>query len=268
MFAKAQPLAVAGTHLGDLALCPAEPDGFLPADARIIDALTAPVALIVHADRLNQELRAARQQTVDASAAERARIRNDLHDGLGPSLSGVALGLEAVQASVTGHSATLEELVRRLRSEVGHAVEEVRRVIDALRPSALDLHSLVPALRERALALTLAAGGRLQIAVEAPDDVPTLPEPVETAAFRIVDEALTNVVKHAGATRCRVRLSFGTVLTLEVHDDGRGMHPDRESDGRVGLLSMRRRAEQLNGSFHIVSRRRANTVRAELPLDT
>lgn len=260
-------LTVAGAHVADLALCPADPDGFLPADARIVEALTAPVALIVHADRLNQELRAARQQAVDASAAERARIRNDLHDGLGPSLSGVALGLEAVQASVTGHSSTLEELVHRLRSEVGRAVEEVRRVIDALRPSALDLHSLVPALRERALALTLAAGGRLRIEVEAPDDVPTLPEPVETAAFRIVDEALTNVVKHAGATRCLVRLSFGTVLTLEVQDDGRGLHPERENDGRIGLVSMRRRAEELNGSFRIVSRRRGNTVSVELPLD-
>ncbi|MEV0521972.1 sensor histidine kinase [Streptomyces sp. NPDC050439] len=262
-----RPLIVAGTRIADLALCPADPDGFPPADARMIEALTAPVALIVHTDRLNRELRAARRHAMDVSAAERARLREDLHDGLGPSLSGVALGLEAVQTSVSGQASSLEELVRRLRDEVGRAVEEVRRVIDALRPSALDLHGLVPALRERALVLTLATGGDLQIDVEAPDTVPPLPDPVEYAAFRIAEEALANVVKHAAATHCLVRLTFGKVLTLEVHDDGRGLHPDRMREGRVGLASMRRRAEELNGTFHISARRRGNTVHVELPVD-
>lgn len=262
------PLAIGGAHVADLAVCPAEADGFLPADARIVDALTVPVALIVHAERLNQELLAARQNAVDAAAAERARIRRDLHDGLGPSLSGVALGLEAVQTSVAGRSAQLDDLVDRLRSEVGHAVEDIRRIIDALRPSALDLHGLVPALRERAVSLTQATGRRLQVAVEAPDDVPALPEPVETAAFRITDEALTNVVKHAGATHCLVRLSFGAVLTLEVHDDGHALQTFRAGADRVGLASMRRRAEELGGSFRIVGGDQGNTVFVELPLDT
>lgn len=222
-----RPLTVAGAHVADLAICPADREGFPAADARVVDALTAPVALIVHTQHLNRELQAARQRAADASSAERARIRNDLHDGLGPSLAGVALGLEAVEASATGHSAAMEELVCRLRSEVARAVDDVRRVIDALRPVAQ----------------------------------------VETAAFRIADEALTNVIKHAGALHCRVRLSFGAALTLEVLDDGRGLHPARPREGRVGLVSMRRRAEELGGSFRIVHGGRGHTVLVELPLD-
>ncbi|MCX5001171.1 sensor histidine kinase [Streptomyces sp. NBC_00638] len=265
--AKVQPLLVAGTHVADLAVTPADRAGLSPADARVLEALTAPVALIVHAHDLNRQLEAARQRAAQASTAERTRIRNDLHDGLGPALSGVALGLEAVEASIAGQDVTLEELVTRLRSEVTRAVDDVRRVINALRPAALDRDSLVPALRERADTLMRATAARLQITVEAPEDAPALTEAVETTAFRIADEALTNVLKHADATHCRVRLSFGATLTLEITDDGHGRHSARPRPGRVGVDSMRRRAEELGGSFRTVRCKRGHTVRVELPLD-
>ncbi|HET6353463.1 sensor histidine kinase [Streptomyces sp.] len=261
-----RPLTVAGAHVADLAICPAERDGLAATDARIVDALTAPVALIVHTQHLNRELQAARRRAADASSAERARIRHDLHDGLGPSLAGVALGLEAVETSVAGHSADLDVLVRRLRTEVAAAIDDIRRVIDALCPVALDLHSLVAALRERADILTRTTGGRPRVTVEAPDDAPVLPEQVETAVYRIADEALTNVVKHAGASHCRVRLTFGADLVLEVLDDGRGPYPARSRDGGVGLVSMRRRAEELGGSFRIVHSRQGHRVYVRLPL--
>ncbi|MGW6732327.1 sensor histidine kinase [Streptomyces sp. NPDC055013] len=262
-----RPLTVDGTHVADLTICSDHPEGFPPADAGILDALAAPVALIVHTEQLNRELRAARLRAAEASAAERTRIRNDLHDGLGPSLSGVALGLEAMEISVAGRSAALEERVRRLRSEVRHAVEDVRRIIDALRPAALDLHSLVPALRERALSVTLATDQRLQITVESPDDVPALPERVETAAFRIVDEALTNVVKHARASHCRIHVSVGQVLELKVLDDGTALTRAQARKDGVGLVSMRRRAEELGGTFRVIRSGQGHTVVVELPLD-
>ncbi|MGW7042203.1 sensor histidine kinase [Streptomyces avermitilis] len=262
-----RPLVIAGRHLADLVVCPAERDGFVPIDAQIIDALAAPVALIVHAERLNHELRAARERAVDAATAERTRIRNDLHDGLGPSLSGVALGLEAVQASMTGESSRMEELVRRLRIEVGRAVDDVRSIIEDLRPAVLDLHGLVFALRERAAALTESTGGRLVVTVESPDELPRLSGATETAAHRIAEEALTNVVKHADATRCVVRLGADSVLTLEVRDNGRTSPSPTASSGGVGLASMRRRTEQLGGTFQLVSDEWGHLVSVQLPLD-
>ncbi|MER5383007.1 sensor histidine kinase [Streptomyces sp. NPDC002688] len=265
--AEVQPLLVAGTHIADLAVTPADRAGLSPADARVLEALTAPVALIVHTHDLNRQLEAARRRAAEASTAERTRIRNDLHDGLGPALSGVALGLEAVESSIAGQDTPLEDLVTRLRSEVTRAVDDVRRVINALRPAALDRNSLVPALRERADTLMRATAARPQITVEAPADAPALAEVVETTAFRIADEALTNVLKHADATHCRVRLSFGATLTLEITDDGRGRHPARPRPGRVGVDSMRRRAEELGGSFRTVRGKQGHTVRVELPLD-
>lgn len=98
--AVVRPLTLARTHLADLVVRPADEDGLTAADAQIVDALTVPVSLIVHAQRLNVELVAARKRAVGAALAERDRIRHDLHDGLGPSLSGVALGLQAVLEAV------------------------------------------------------------------------------------------------------------------------------------------------------------------------
>ena len=298
-----RPLTIARTHLADLVVCPADEDGLTAADAQIVDALTVPVSLIVHAQRLNVELVAARERAVGAALAERDRIRHDLHDGLGPSLSGVALGLEAVLEAVrTARTARMtrttrtsgadgdvapgtadvnrqvEELVGRLRAEVGRAVEDVRRIIDALRPSALERQDLVSALQERAAAITDRTGRRLTITVEATAPFPQLPLPVETAAYRIADEALTNVVRHARATRCVVSLSTSAdsstststdaALTVEVRDNGRGpSSPSRGNDG-VGLVSMRRRAEELGGTFRITADVTGNTVTAQLPLNT
>ncbi|WP_327723327.1 sensor histidine kinase [Streptomyces europaeiscabiei] len=128
------------------------------------------------------------------------------------------------------------------------------------------------ALQERATSITDRTGRRPTITVEATDPFPQLPLPAETAAYRIADEALTNVVRHAQATRCVVRLSTntgtGAVLTVEVHDNGRGPTAPCRGNGGVGLVSMRRRAEELGGTLRIAVDDTGNTVTAQLPLNT
>lgn len=264
--AVSYPLAVAGEQLGQLVVCPAAGEMSLsPADGRIIETLVMPVAVVAHAVRLAQRLGAAHEQAVSATEAERERIRRDLHDGLGPSLSGVALGLEAVETALPGDPSLAATLTTRMRHEVQVAVGEVRRIIDALRPAALDEVGLVAALQDRADTVTARSAG-LIVTVEAPDPMPALPPGVELAAFRIADEAITNVVSHARAARCVVRVSVGDQVTISVSDDGVGLPERTRADG-VGLASMQRRAADLCGVVSITAGPLGGTtVAATLPL--
>ncbi len=260
------PIRVGGHPLGELVLAVPRGERTLPhPDRRLVDALLPLVALVVHASRLNAEVETARQRAVLTGLAERDRIRRDLHDGLGPSLSGVALGLEAAQTALsTGDHATAAGLTDRLRREVHAAVEEVRRINDGLRPSALDKHGQIMALRQRAEAVTVRSGGRLRVDIDAPDFLPPLPGDVEQAAYRIADEALTNVVRHSQASSCILRITSGEDLTVEIVDDGRGL--PEQVPGGVGLASMRARAEALGGSLHL-DNGHGTRVAAHLPLD-
>jgi signal transduction histidine kinase len=222
------------------------------ASRRLLEALGVQVAAVIRAVDLGEELQAARDRTVTAALAERERLRHDLHDGLGPSLTGIALGLEAVESSVDTDPQRAEALVARLRTEVGLAVEDVRRILDGLRPPALDELGLTGALRQRAAVLTDRAGGRLVVRVDAPDSLPALEPATEMAAFRIADEALTNTLRHSGASEVVISLAVeeGT-LHVDVSDDGCGL-PDVPRQG-VGLESMQRRAESLGGSLAVTS---------------
>jgi signal transduction histidine kinase len=143
-------------------------------------------------------------------------------------------------------------------------VSDVRRLVYELRPPALDALGLLAALRAHANHHT---DGGIRIMVEAPDALPLLPAAVEVAAYRIVMEALNNVVRHADARNCEVHLSLEDepeALNLEVSDDGRGMGEDHRSG--VGLSSMRERAEELGGSCVVESAPSGGTrVKAQLP---
>jgi signal transduction histidine kinase len=258
-------LRFGGQPLGELLLATRSGERRLPTpDRRLVDALLPQVAFVVYVSRLNADLEAARERAVLTGLAERDRIRRDLHDGLGPSLSGVALGLEAAETALrSADQATATALTTRLRREVQAAVEEVRRIIDGLRPPVLDKLGLVTALRQRAESVTLRSGGRLQVRIDAPDSLPPLSNEVEQAAYRIADEALTNVVRHSGATSCVLRIRPGDELILEVVDDGCGI-PTTPRPG-VGLESMRARAEALGGSLQL-DNGDGTRVAAHLPL--
>jgi signal transduction histidine kinase len=222
------------------------------------------IAAVVQSTALAADLASERNRVVEATQSERARLRQELHDGLGPSLTGIGLGLEAAQASPLAGEPRTSDLLSRLRVEVASSLEEIRRIIDDLRPTVLDDHDLLSALRERGERVTSAAG--VTVAVDAPQSLPDLPPEVETAAFRIADEALTNVVRHSGASTCTVHVSVGDMLRLVVSDDGVGVGNGRA--GGVGLASMRQRAERIGGAFSVSPTLSGGGTRivAELPL--
>ena len=182
-----------------------EESSLAAADHALLALLAPQVALIMLAARLNTDLEVARNHAVDAARQEKARLRRDLHDGLGPSLAGVALGLKAVEVMLQADPERTGQLLLRLRQEVQSATGEVRRILDDLRPESLDALGLVAALRERANALCQQTGGALVVRVDAPAELATLPPEIETAAYEIGVKALTNVARHSGARTCVVQ---------------------------------------------------------------
>jgi len=261
--AERLPLRMGGRALGELRIArrtPGEP--YTNGDRRLLSALAPQVAVVVRALELAEALEAERDLVVAATSRERDRLRRDLHDGLGPSLSGVGLGLQALQdlRAADDHAAA-NALLGRIRDEVTTAVGEVRRILDDLRPAVLDSTRLPEAIRRHAASVSTAP---LEVCVDV-DGLPPLPPEVETAAYRITQEALTNVIRHADAHHARVCLTAsGTALTVSVVDDGHGISVPAH-DG-VGLTSMRQRAEALDGTLHVDTTARGTTVVATLPL--
>ena len=183
-----------------------------------------------------------------AQEEERRRLRRDLHDGLGPTLAGLTLGLDTARARSSGQP-ELKELLGRLKAETQRAVADIRRIVYGLRPPTLDEFGLVGSLREEVGRLQYEAPA-LTVTLDAPGDGLTdLPAAVEVACYRIVTEALTNVTRHAHATKCSVRIRLDHDLDVEVRDDGVGL-PEGWRSG-VGIASMRERVTELGGDLVI-----------------
>ena len=180
---------------------------------------------------------------VNAREEERRRLRRDLHDGLGPQLATLTLKLDAARNLLGTEPQATNTLLAGLKTQVQAAISDIRRLVYDLRPPALDELGLIPAIRE---GTTNYSQNGLSISVEAPKNLPPLPAAVEVAAYRIVQEGLTNVVRHAKAHACRVRLSVDHELELEITDDGVGLPEGRHAG--VGLSSMRERAAELGGT--------------------
>ncbi len=261
------PLAYQGESVGALVLSPRVAGETLsPADRRLLEDLAHQAGVAVHAVRLTADLQRSRERLVVGREEERRRLRRDLHDGLGPRLASLTLRLEAArerQALDKAAEAPLEDLAERVREAVG----DIRRLVYGLRPPALDELGLLNALQEAATQYAYQGNGDLGITVTASEPLPSLPAAVEVAAYRIVQEALTNVARHADARRCLVHLELDAsarLLRIRIQDDGRGLATDRHAG--VGLGSMRERAEELGGTFRIEPVPTGGTqVRAELP---
>jgi signal transduction histidine kinase len=242
------------------------------ADVRVLQSLAGPLASAAYALRLSGDLEESRRRLLTAREDERRRLRRDLHDGLGPQLAGVVMGLDVIQSSLSrGNADTATELAATVGGQARTAVEDVRRLVAGLRPPVLDDLGLLGALQASGIASgsSPAAGsgaGGPAVRFAATGDLDGLPAAVEVAAYRIVSEALTNAARHSGADEVLVTLRRSeSMVRVEVEDDGTGM-PAEIVPG-VGLQSMRERAAELGGWCTVTGSPRGTRVVAELPLE-
>jgi len=264
------PLTYQQEPMGELLIAPRTPgEQFNPSDRRLLQDLSRQAGTAVHAVRLTADLRRARERLVMAREEERRRLRRDLHDGLGPQLASQALTIDAARSLMERDPQAADRLLVDLKLQSQAAVADVRRLVDGLRPPSLDDLGLVGALR--AAVSTLAHTG-LDVEIAAVRPLPPLPAAVEVAAFRIVQEAITNVVRHANAKHAWISLEqtdgVRRELSIEVLDDGRGFEESACSgaESGVGLTSMRERADELGGRLVLDSAPSGTRVRAWLPL--
>jgi two-component system NarL family sensor kinase len=243
-------VATSGIPPADQHVVPLPPDGELVvgvrrgegrlsvADRDVLALLAAPLSIALRATTLAGEVQAARERLVGAREEERRRLHRDLHDGLGPTLTGAGFKADAAGNLVGTAPDEARALIAGLRADIGTAIADVRRVVYELRPPSLDELGLAGAIER------YAEGLPLRVTVAAPR-LPALPAAVEVAAYRIATEALTNVARHAGARTARVELAVDAAVRLSVADDGPGAAPWRPG---VGLSSISDRVGELGGS--------------------
>ena len=231
-------------------------------DGRLLRAMAAQLAVVLHARELNADLRRARETLVLSREDERRRLRRDLHDGVGPALAGIALGLESVDASLTRAPDQARQLLGEVQTEIRGVIVDVRRAVDGLRPPMLDEVGLSAAVERMAQAFADRTGVALDLDIE---PLPRLAAAVEVGAYRIAVEALTNAARHASAQRWTVALRRSDeALHITVADDGVGLGAAVPG---TGLSSLRERAEELGGRVSVESSADGTRVEAELPVD-
>ncbi|MFF5204846.1 histidine kinase [Streptosporangium sp. NPDC000396] len=254
------PLVWHGEPVGRLLLgCPG-PRRFAAAhNDRLISVVMPYMADVVHAVRMTADLQHSRERILTAREEERRRLRRDLHDGLGHALTDMAMSINMARFSLRAAPDSADRLLAELRDGMDSVSQEIRELVYGLRPPTLDELGLAGAVR------ALAAEGEPRVAVETEGDLSDLPAAAEVAAYRIVQEGLTNIRKHAGARSAVVSLRRGDSLVVRVQDDGRGL-PSGPRSG-VGLLSMRERAAELGGTCVIGAAPGGGTVvEAVLPV--
>ena len=234
-------------------------------DERIVEQITGPLSLAVGWVRLTDDLRRSSAAIVSAREEERRRLRRDLHDGIGPSLTGVSLGVRTAVRQLSrvpdrAVVAPTHELLAQVADEVDASVGELKRIVRDLRPTALDQLGLVGAVAE----FTRGLGDALAVHLALPAHPLELPAAVEVATYRIVTEAVTNVVRHARAATCWLTITAGPSVEIDVVDDGVGIAA--AAPRGVGLTAMHERAAELGGSVRLSPNRpRGTRVHVMLP---
>ncbi len=241
------PLRLGAARVGELLV------GLRPGDLRL--SATDEQVLRVVAPLLAQtlRLRASREASIGAIEDERRRLRRDLHDGLGPTLTGVAYAADAARNLLATDPIAADHQLASVRASTEDAITEIRRLVSGLRPPALDELGLLAALRQHASSLPV------PVTVSA-SELPSMGAAVEVAAYRICVEALTNVVRHAHATSAELTLTaHRDSLTIEVVDDGKTTGLWQPG---TGITSMRERAALVGGTLTAGDQK----VLANLPL--
>jgi signal transduction histidine kinase len=259
------PLHYHERPLGTLHLAPRIVAGVpLPIDGQLLGDLTRQISLTLYATQMSAELQESRRRIVTAREEGRLLLRRDLHDGLGPALATMTMQADTARDLLPDDPAAADRLLAQLIDQAQTTVVEVRRIVHGLRPPALDELGLFEALEVLAEGF---ATPDLRVVVRLPEQQPPLPAAVEVAVYRIAQEALTNVRRHARAGSVELALwSEAGELCLSISDDGVGLPPEIESG--LGLPSMRERAQEIGGSLTVQSNEsRGTRITARFPVD-
>jgi signal transduction histidine kinase len=235
---------------------------FTDQDVRIAEAFAERAAVAI--DLSERVASDALRRVVSGQELERQRLARELHDETGQALTSILLGLRAIEDA--GDKDEIRRSIVSLRELVVETLHDVRRLAVELRPKVLDDFGLVPALER--LAETFNEQTALAVHLETTLDEKRLPAEIETALYRIVQEALTNVVKHAQAqTVSVVLMRKGESVAVVVEDDGRGFDQNQASDDELGLIGMRERIALLDGRVAVESREgQGTTLAVEVPI--
>jgi len=258
------PLMYAGEPIGELIVTARSPNEPLSeSDHQLLGDLAKQMSIAAHAALLTTDLERARLRIVAAREEARRHLGRDLHDGVGHQLVGLTRQVELASQSLVSNPVAAQKVLLEITQQLNATTIQVRSLAHQLHPPELELLGLAGALRERIQTHT-----GLLIRLDAPENLPSLPTAIETAAYYIALEALTNVEKHAQARSCQLKLAFvvGTppALELEITDDGQGLA--QESVSGLGLLSMQARAAEVGGLCRIESTAQGGTcVKVRLP---
>lgn len=275
------PLIAQGAAIGSLVMAGQEGQTFAVADLKLLTAFGRQIATSIENARLYQEVqeRESRlaelfRQLINAQEGERQRIARELHDETGQKLTALAMGLAAVEASLSsGDAAAAQPLARHLREMSDQAIIELRRIMSALRPALLDDLGLAPALRSLVQEFVL-RHPETKIAFSAERLTERLPAQYETVLFRAAQEALNNIARHAHASQVSIAFTVRSGMArLEINDNGVGFDPAapaRQPAGNgLGLAGMQERVALIGGRWRVQSAPGQGTqVLVELPLAT
>jgi two-component system sensor histidine kinase UhpB len=215
-------------------------------EARYSEIIAVTRAFNAMLDRLEDERRSSSRRVLEAQEAERLRIARELHDDIGQTLTATAIEAERAAGTPGEQDAAL----RRAASAVRASLDDVRRIARELRPEALDDLGLVNALLS--LCRRVDAQSGVEVRARIADDLPPLGAAAELVIYRVAQESLTNVIRHAHAARCEVsvRAEPGQVV-LTVSDDGVGLPAGEDLDGGTGVTGMRERALLVDGRLRL-----------------
>jgi signal transduction histidine kinase len=257
------PVITRGVAYGNLYLTDKQPSGsFTEEDEELVTLLAAQAAVAI--ENAGSVRRDALRRAVQAQEVERRRLARELHDETGQALTSILLGLKPLEEALAEHPA--RAALAELREHVVAALQDVRRLAVELRPAVLDDFGLVAALERLTEAFAEQTGIRVDFHSALGER--RLPPEVETALYRVVQESLTNIVKHANARSVSISLARrDSAVAAVIEDDGAGFDPRLVREGGVGLLGMRERLALLDGRLEIESRPGAGTTLvAEVPL--
>jgi signal transduction histidine kinase len=227
--------------------------------------------LLEESELLQEQLRYVSRQILSAQEDERKRISRELHDQIAASLMGINIELSGLRNEATGNNRILRRKIARTQRLVQESVKVIHAFARDLRPAALDDLGLIPALHSFAKAFSKQTGIQVRLKIFA--GVEELDNPKRTVLYRVTQEAMTNVLKHAKASQVQVNIGKrdGAVI-LSIHDDGKSFQVERlmysRANKRLGLLGMRERVEMVGGNFRVQSARGKGTiVHASIPME-